>query len=125
MAAATPPCGAEKPEGRADVMRHKLWAVLSRLLARLGLVLPGKDFVLYAAGRVGGQLDVLVRAVGVYRLDQADGPNGNEILYVDACVLKPAGNVDDQAEVALNEDLTGFLLPRVQAGQDFRFLLPA
>ncbi len=83
-----------------------------------------QDFVLYAAGRVGGQLDVLVRAVGVYRLDQADGPNGNEILYVDACVLKPAGNVDDQAEVALNEDLTGFLLPRVQAGQDFRFLLP-
>ena len=50
---------------------------------RLGLVVAPQvheDLVFDAAGRVGGQLDLLRRVEGVDRLDQADGADGDQIF---------------------------------------------
>ena len=76
-----------------------------------------QDFVFNAPGSVGGQLDVLLPAVGTYRFDEANGSDGNEVLNVHPCVLKPAGDVDHQAEVALNEDALRLLFSRLHPDQ--------
>ncbi len=96
-------------------------------LSPLGGVFPEihEDLVLNAPGGVGGQLDVLVRPVGVDGLDEADGADGDQVLDVDARVLEASGDIDHQPEVPLDEDLPGVLVSGVQAGQDLGLLLPA
>ena len=64
---------------------------------RRGLAQIHQDLVLNAPGGVGGQLDAPGGLIGAHRLDQADGPNGDQVLNVDPRILKPPGNIDHQA----------------------------
>lgn len=41
-----------------------------------------EDLILNAPAGIGGELDALVRAEGVHRLDQPDGADGDEILLI-------------------------------------------
>ena len=95
-------------------------------LRALGGIFPQvhEDLIFDAAGGVGGQLDVLVGPKGVDGLDEADGADGDQVLDVDAGVLKPAGDVHHQPQVSLDEGLTGQQLPSLQAGDPLRLLLP-
>ena len=55
----------------------------------LGAFLAGaeehQNFIFNASCRIGGKLDVLPRVVGVHRLNEADGANGDQVVLV-ACV---------------------------------------
>lgn len=79
-----------------------------------------QDLVLDAAGSVGGQLDVLVGTEGIDGLDEPDGTNGDQVLDVDASVLEPAGNIDHQPQVPLDEGLPHRQFPLIQTGQKLR-----
>ena len=56
-----------------------------------------QNLVLNAPAGVGRQLDALGGLVGPHRLDESDGPDGNQVLDIDARILEPAGDVDHQA----------------------------
>ena len=88
----------------------------SRLLGG-GLAQVHQDLVFDAAGGVGGQLDVLGRLIGAHRLDQPDGADGDQVLDVDARVLKPAGDVHHQAQVVLDEAGPGPPRPPAPGGR--------
>ena len=77
-----------------------------------------------AAGGVGGQLDILVGTKRVDGLDQPDGADGDQVLDVDAGVLKAAGNVHHQPQIPLDEGLPHRQLASVQPGQQRRLLVP-
>ena len=66
-----------------EIIRRAWWS-LAALLARLGLGPPGpqvhEDLVLNTPGGVGGQLDILLGLVGVYRLNKPNGADGNKVL---------------------------------------------
>ena len=95
-------------------------------LRALGGIFPQvhEDLILDAAGGVGGQLDVLVGPKGVDGLDEADGADGDQVLDVDAGVLKAAGNVHHQPQIPLDEGLPHRQLASVQPGQQRRLLVP-
>ena len=75
-----------------------------------------QDLVFDAPGGVGGQLDVLGGLIGAHRLDQADGADGDQVLDVDAGILKPPGDVHHQTQVVLDQHGPRPLVPRPQAG---------
>ena len=51
-------------------------------------------------------------------LDEADGADGDEVLDVDARVLKPPGDVGHQAQIVLDEQIPGLVVPLLQAGDE-------
>ena len=67
-----------------------------------------ENFVFDAARGVGGELDVFACLKGADGLDEPDGADGNEILQIDARILKASGDVDDEAQVMLDELVAGF-----------------
>lgn len=81
-------------------------------------VVPAKvhqDFILDTPRGVRRQLDFLGRIERVHRFDEPDGPDGHEILDVDASVLELAGDVHDEPQVALNEHGSHGRIARGQA----------
>ena len=84
-----------------------------------------QNLVFNASAGVGGQLDALGGLIGPHRLDEADGADGDEVLDVDARVLKPPGDVGHQAQIVLDEQIPGLVVPLLQAGDEGPLLLPA
>ena len=68
-----------------------------------------EDLILNAPAGVGGELDALVRAEGVYRLDQPDGADGDEILLIGGLGVILLQNVRDKPQVVLHQQV-----PRLQ-----------
>ena len=68
-----------------------------------------QNLVFDAAAGIGGKLDVFGGGEGVHRLDQANGADGDDILYRDAAALELAGNVDHQAQVMGDQDIAAAL----------------
>src|SRR5699024_5141450 len=67
------------------------------LLAAAGsLAQVHQDLVADAAAGVGGQLDVALGGEGVHRLDEADGPDGHQVLGGHPAGLVLFGQVDHQ-----------------------------
>ena len=62
-----------------------------------------EDLILDAARGIGRQLDVPVRFECADGLDEADGPDGDQVLDVHAGVLEPARDVDHEPQIALDE----------------------
>ena len=95
-----------------DIRKQQLVSVpvgVERLVkADLGLLRRGlaqvHEYLIFNAARgVGRELDVLVAAVGVHRLDEPDRTDGDEVFDVDAGIFKPARDVGDKPQVVLNE----------------------
>ena len=85
-----------------------------------------QDFILDAARGIRRELDVLVRTEGVDRLDEPDGADGDEIVLVDARVLKFLRNIDDEPQIVLDELRLDVLLvlARFETVQHLRLLFP-
>ena len=83
-----------------------------------------ENFVLDAAGGIGGEFYVPVGAEGIDRLDQPDRADGDEIVRIDARIVELAGYVHDQAEVVLDEFRAHFvpLFAPVEFSQHLLFL---
>ena len=85
-----------------------------------------QDLVLDAARGIRRELDVLVRAKGIDCLDEPDGADGDQIVLIDARILKFVRYVDDEPQIVLDElrfDLF-CLLARFQAAQHLCLLFP-
>ena len=119
--------------GAEDIREHELIAVpvgvqrfvdgdLSPLVLDLAEV--HQDLVLDAAGGIGGQLDVFLRAEGIHRLDETDAPDGDQILQTDTGGFKLAGDVDDQPEIVLDQQAAGLRVPGGETPEHLLFGLP-
>ena len=49
------------------------------------------------------------RVIGSHRLDQPDGPNGDQILDAHSSVFNPSGDIHYQPQIVLNERSPGIL----------------
>lgn len=77
-----------------------------------------QDLIFDTAGGIRRQLDILIRAISPHRFDQANGPNGDQILYAHPGIFKPPGNVHHKPQIMFDELLPGRLL--LQPGQQLR-----
>jgi len=82
-----------------------------------------QNFIFNAPGGVGSQLDILIRAVGTYRLDEPDGTDGDEIVLLVRLGVVFFGDVRDKAQIVLNEHVARLNVARKHALDVFLFLL--
>ena len=81
------------------------------------------DLIIDALGGIGRQFYIAVGVKGVYRLDQANGADGHQVLNMDAGVVKFAGNVHHQPQIVLNEGAANTDFPLFESVQQGDFTL--
>jgi len=83
-----------------------------------------QNLILNTAGSIGRQLDILGGLIGADRFDKPDGTDGNQVLNIDARVLKTPGDIHHKAEFALDKLCFCLLASLPHAGNQSAFLSP-
>lgn len=81
-----------------------------------------EDLVFHTAGGVGGQADALSGVKGGDGLDEADGPDGDQILLVGGLGIVFFHDVGHQTKIAFYEDVTCLQVPSCGFFQIFLLL---
>ena len=66
-----------------------------------------EDSIFYTTSGVGGQLDSLVRAEGIDRLDEPDRSDGDQVLLVSGLRVILLDDVGHQAQIVLHQYIPG------------------
>ena len=82
-----------------------------------------QNLIFNATGCIRRQLDLALRAKGIHRFDEADGPDGNQILHICRAGFELLCNIYHQAQVVGNQRFTGIFLPCKDVFHHDRFLL--
>lgn len=82
------------------------WLIQRNLVFHTGTS-PQKheDFIFDTAAGISGQFDVFFGVKGIDGFNKADAADGDEILQINTGIIEFAGNIDDQADISLDEGL--------------------
>ena len=65
-------------------------------------------FILNTTRGIARQLDILAQVIGVYRLDQTDRTDGDQILLTVVVLVILLDDMRDQPKIMLDEDIPRF-----------------